>query len=86
MDILNIALLLGAAGVGGAIGAIAAAIVAGGRLQAAFADFAEAFADYFESNEDPASRPVRSAFSELEAAVSGLSANFARLKRALSIR
>lgn len=86
MDISMIALLLGAAGVGGAIGAAAAAILAGNRVAAAFSDFESVFNDYFETKEDPESRRVRSSFSVFADTLAGLESAFAKLKKAMKIK
>lgn len=86
MDILTIALLLGAAGVGGAVGAAAAAIVAGNRVSSSFADFETLFTAYFDSREDPDSRRMRSAFGLLKDTLAGMSAAFARLKKTMRNR
>ena len=86
MDISMIALLLSAAGVGGAIGAAAAAITAGGRVAAAFSEFEGVFSDYFENKEDPDSRRVRSAFSALAETLTTMAAAFAKLKKAMKIK
>lgn len=86
MDISSIALLLSAAGVGGAIGAGAAAISAGSRVTAAFSEFEEVFQTYFHDKEDPDSRRVRSSFSMLAETLAGMSRAFGKLKRALRIK
>jgi hypothetical protein len=86
MDISTIALLLGAAGTGGAIGAAAAAISAGNRVAAAFSDFDAVFQAYFDGKEDPESRQLRSSFSSLAATLAGLASAFGKLKKALRIK
>ncbi len=86
MDILNIALLLGAAGIGGAVGAAASALVAGSRVQAATAEFEAVFDDYFDGREDPDSRRVRASFASLKDALMALSGTLGKLKRAIRIR
>lgn len=86
MDISTIALLLGAAGCGGAIGAGAAAISAGSRVAAAFSDFEEVFQTYFHDKEDPESRRMRSAFSAFAETLTGLASAFGKLKKALRIK
>ncbi|MBI5706273.1 MAG: hypothetical protein HZC36_04715 [Armatimonadetes bacterium] len=86
MDISSIALLLSALGVGGFIGAAAAAVSAGSRVAAAFAEFEAVFEGYFGDREDPESRRVRSAFVAFEVAIAGLASAFEKLRRALRIR
>lgn len=86
MDISSIAFLLSAMGVGGFIGAAAAAVSAGSRVAAAFADFEAVFEGYFGDKEDPDSRRVRSAFTAFEGAISGLAGAFEKLRRALRIK
>lgn len=86
MDISMIALLLSAAGVGGAIGAAAAAITAGSRVAAAFSEFEGVFQDYFETKEDPESRRLRSAFSAFADTLTALASAFAKLKKAMKIK
>lgn len=86
MDISSITLLLSALGVGGFIGAAAAAVSAGSRVAAAFADFEAVFEGYFGEKDDPESRRVRSAFSAFEGALAGLAGAFEKLRRALRIR
>lgn len=86
MDISLIALLLSAAGVGGVVGAVAAAVTAGNRVAAAYSDFESVFEDYFNAREDPESRRLRSAFSAFGETLAGLSIALGKLKKALKIK
>lgn len=86
MNPLEIAGLLLAAGVGGAIGAASTVLLAGANTVSSFQSFEAELRSYMASRIDPASRQVMEAFEAFKAAFSGLSGAIARLKRALRIR
>ena len=79
MDLLS-------SGIGGAVGAIAAATLAALKLKTAFNAFSETFHGYFAGRTDPASQEVIDSFDDLNADISSLSSAIERLKRAFRRR
>ncbi len=76
-------MLLGAAGIGGVIGAAASAVVAGNHVKAAFDGFGAAFRSYIAGRKDPDSVALNDAFLSLDDAIRAFTQAFARLKRVL---
>lgn len=79
MDLLNL-------GIGGAVGAAIAVLVAGARLSASWSALREAILADLGSRNDPPAVALREALDAHEGAVSQLSASVAKLKRALRFR
>lgn len=79
MDVLSL-------GIGGIVGALAAAVVAALRLKASFASFSEMFKEYFNPRTDPASEALMDEFEILEENISLFGSILERLKRALRRR
>lgn len=73
-------------GVGGIVGAVAAAVVAALRVRSSFSGFEAVFRSYFLRVSDPASRAVVAAFEDLEASLSLFSNAWERVKRAFRIK
>lgn len=86
MNPLEIAGLLLAAGVGGAVGAASTVLLAGANTVAAYEQFEAELRSYMASRMDPGSRSVMEAFEAFKSAFSGLAGAIAKLKRALRIR
>lgn len=75
MDIVSL-------GLGGLVGAAAAAALAGLRVKAAFDSFATAFGEYFRDKRDPESAFLKESFDDLAGDISLFASAFDRLKRA----
>ena len=83
MNWLDIAAALAMAGVGGALGAASAVLLAGGRASGAYAAFKLRFNDYFGGRDDPSSNALKAEFAEVDSSISGLMGAIEKLKRAL---
>lgn len=86
MDIGVISALLLALGIGGLIGAAAAAVLAAGRLRAAYDAFDTAFRAYMVGRTDPPSLELLAAYEAFSAEIAATSSAFERLRRALRRR
>lgn len=82
MNFSDIPALLVTLGVGGAVGALAAAVVASSKLREDFRIFASVFKAYMIGKDDPASQEISSRFHTLESDVASASNALERLKRA----
>jgi len=82
----QIAAFLVALGVGGAVGALLAASIAGARLAAAFRDFASLLRPYLQGRTDAQSLEVRDAFEAFEVQVEAFESSLARLRRAFKLK
>jgi len=86
LNAFEIAGLLLAAGVGGAVGAASTVLLAGANTLTSFEAFEAELRSFMANRTDPPSRQVMAAFETFKAAYAGLSGAIARLKRALRIR
>jgi hypothetical protein len=86
MNFNDIPTLLVALGVGGLVGAVAAAITASSRLSSDFQTFRSVFRAYMIGKEDPASKELAARFETLNNDVASASSAFDRVKRALKRR
>jgi len=73
-------------GLGGVVGAVTAAVIAALRVRSAFSNFEIVFREYFSRNPDPDAQNVIDAFETFHAELSGFSAAWERVKRALRIK
>jgi hypothetical protein len=74
------------AGVGGAVGAASAVLLAGARASAAYEAFKTRFNDYFGARDDPPAQALKGDFILLDGALRGLMGAVEKLKRALRLR
>lgn len=86
MDLSGVSSLLVAMGVGGAVGAAAALVLAGNRVALAFGVFGRLFQAYVRDRPEPAAETLRAAFDDLESALRGFTTAAERLGRALRRR
>jgi hypothetical protein len=78
--------LLISLGVGGALGAAAATLIAGARLSSAWTGFSVAFRAFMHGRSDPESQSLMNAYGEFESSLTGLQAALAKLRRALRLK
>lgn len=83
MNWVDIAAALALAGVGGALGAASAVLLAGARASGAYSAFKMRFNDYFGGRDDPSSNALKEDFAEVDSSLSGLMGAIEKLKRAL---
>ncbi|HRF61140.1 MAG TPA: hypothetical protein PLH94_14650 [Fimbriimonadaceae bacterium] len=83
MNLQDIASLLVGIGVGGALGAVAALVLAGSRLAESATTFSAQLRDYLRGRSDPDSRALAEAFEDLDARLQTLLATLQRVRRAL---
>ena len=83
MNWADIAAALALAGVGGALGAAAAVLLAGARASGAYTAFKLRFNDYFGGRDDPTSNALKLDFADVDSSLSGLMSAIEKLKRAL---
>lgn len=86
MNFADIPTLLVTLGIGGVVGAVAAAILASSKLREDFRIFEKVFEAYMIGKEDPASRELSARFDTLQQDVVAASSAFERLKRAFKRR
>lgn len=86
VDPFTIAALLLSLGVGGLVGAVAAAVLSAGRLREAYAAFESKFRTYFAGRSDAESVALVSAFETLAAEIEAAASALERLKRAFKRR
>lgn len=86
MDFASIAAIILSLGIGGLVGAIAAAALSATRLKEAFDSFQASFRAYFASRNDAESARLVEKFERLSTEVAGAQTAIERLKRALKRR
>jgi hypothetical protein len=82
MNGLDLAALATTLGIGGAVGAVAALVVAGRNVFEAFDRFKAAFHTQLDGKSDASSVALRNSFSELEADIGSLNGAFSKVGRA----
>jgi gas vesicle protein len=86
MNPIDIAQLIVGFGLGGAMGAAAALLLAGQRVHTAFSIFARLFRAFLRDEDSERARTLRDAFTELEASLQAFLKSAEQLKRALKRR
>ncbi|MER3414558.1 MAG: hypothetical protein C4341_10120 [Armatimonadota bacterium] len=86
LDPITIAAIIVTLGIGGVVGALANAALAGRRVRDAFLRFDAAFSAYISQREDEATRELRNLFEDLGASIASADSALENLQRALRPR